>query len=50
MEDVHLHLDGIIHTWIETLFADIGICTGTYDEVVTVEEMDILLYQGAVKI
>lgn len=47
---VHHHADGTIHAWIDTLFADAGICTGTYDEVSTVEEMDTLLYRGATRI
>ncbi|HIA14760.1 MAG TPA: hypothetical protein EYN74_07750 [Nitrospirales bacterium] len=47
---VHHHSDGTIHAWIDTLFEDIGICTGTYEEVATIKEMDTLLHQGAAKI
>ena len=47
---VHHHSDGTIHAWIDTVFADTGLCKGTYDAVSTVEEMDILLHRGAARI
>jgi hypothetical protein len=50
VEVVHHHLDGTIHAWIDTLFADIGIYIGTYDEVAMLEEIDIILHHGAAKI
>ncbi len=47
---VHHHADGTVHAWIDSVFADTGVCKGTYEAVSTVEEMDTLLHQGATKI
>ena len=47
---VHHHSDGTIHAWIDSVFADTGLCRGTYEMVSTVEEMDLLLHRGATRI